>query len=476
MFNLLKQKNMKIKKYIVAVALLSMSAASMAQTLNSAYFTEGYKYRHTMNPAYGNDGGYCAIPALGNLNVKVQGNFGAGDVLFKSSDYGITSGKTLATFLHPNIPVGTALDGLASGNNRVIGDVNVPVVSVGFNGFGGYNTVELNARVSFGASIPYEFFEFAKNVGNKSYNIGDINVNAQSYVELAFGHSRQLTDQLRVGGKFKLLFGAGRGDVKIENLTADLQESNRWILSGKATADASIKGFTYKMEDKEYEQSGKGTYKRVNDVDVDGGGIGGFGLAVDLGATYKINDDWKVSAALLDLGFIHWNSDARAANSGKPFEFNGFHDTEVSKDSPKSFSNQADGYKDQLADFVNLTEVTDEGGRTTGIGCTMNLGVEYNLPVYRQITFGFLSSSRFRGPYSWTDARLSANWEPLKWLDGGVNFSVNSFAASMGWLINIHPKGFNFFIGMDHILGKTTKEFVPLTSNASLAMGMNITW
>ena len=472
---------MKSKKYIVAVALLAMSAASMAQTLNSAYFTEGYKYRHTMNPAYGNEGGYCAIPALGNLNVKVQGNFGVGDVLFKSNESGIVSGKKLATFMHPNIPVDVALSGLSTGNNRVIGDVNIPIVSVGFNAFGGYNTVELNARASFGASLPYEFFEFAKNVGNKSYNIGDININAQSYVELAFGHSRQLTEQLRVGGKFKLLFGAGRGDLKIENLTADLQESNRWLLSGKATADASIKGFTYKMEEKEYDsrvdkKSNPLTYNRVKEVDVDGAGLGGFGLAVDLGATYKINDDWKVSAALLDLGFIHWNTDARAANSGQPFEFNGFHDVEVSKSSPNSFEKKADAYKDQLADFINLTEVTDEGGRTTGIGCTMNLGVEYNLPVYRQITFGFLSSSRFRGPYSWTDARLSANWEPLKWIDGGVNFSVNSFAASMGWLVNIHPKGFNFFIGMDHILGKTTKEFIPMTSNASLAMGMNITW
>jgi hypothetical protein len=467
---------MKTKKYIVAVALLAMSAASMAQTLNSAYFTEGYQYRHAMNPAYGNEGGYCAIPGLGNLNVKTYGNFGAGDVLFKSSDYGINSGKTLATFLHPNIPLDAALSGLSKGNNRVVGEVNVPIVSVGFNGFGGYNTVELNARASFGASLPYEFFEFAKNVGNSTYNIGDINMNAQAYVELAFGHSHQLTDQLRVGGKFKLLFGGGRGDLKIEDLTADLQGANRWILSGKATADASIKGFTYKMEDKEYSQEGKGTYKRVKEVDVDGGGLGGFGLAVDLGATYKIDEDWKVSAALLDLGFIHWNTDARAANSGKPFEFNGFHDVEISKSSPKSFGNQGDSYKDQLADFVNLTEVTDEGGRTTGIGCTLNVGVEYNLPVYRQLTFGLLSSSRFRGPYSWTDARLSANWEATKWLDGGVNFSVNSFTASMGWLLNIHPKGFNFFIGMDHILGKTTKEFVPLTSNASFAMGMNITW
>ena len=46
----------------------------------------------------------------------------------------------------------------------------------------------------------------------------------------------------------------------------------------------------------------------------------------------------------------------------------------------------------------------------------------------------------------------------------------------MGWVINIHPKAYNFFIGMDHILGKMSKEAIPLSSNASIAVGMNITW
>ena len=188
----------------------------MAQTLNSAYFTEGYNYRHTMNPAYGNDEGYSAIPVLGNLNVKVQGNFGVRDVLFKSGEYGINTGKSLVTFMHPGIPTGDALGGLSSGNNRVVGDINIPIVSVGFKGFGGYNTVELNTKVAFGTSIPYEFFEFARNTGNNTYDIGDINANAQAYVELAFGHSRQLDEKWRVGAKFKLLFGGGRADAKFE--------------------------------------------------------------------------------------------------------------------------------------------------------------------------------------------------------------------------------------------------------------------
>ena len=71
---------------------------------------------------------------------------------------------------------------------------------------------------------------------------------------------------------------------------------------------------------------------------------------------------------------------------------------------------------------------------------------------------------------------MSANWKPLRWLDGGVNFAVNTFTTSAGWILNIHPKGYNFFVGMDHILGKTSKEFIPLSSNASVALGMNITF
>ena len=164
------------------------------------------------------------------------------------------------------------------------------------------NFVE-NAKAHFGVSLPYELFEFAKNTGNKDYNIGEINAGAVSYAEIAFGHSRQLTDKLRAGAKLKVLLGIGRADVKMENVQAQLSDANKWIISADAQADVSMKGFTYKQKTKEYKQKA-GSYDYVNNVDVSGAGIGGFGLGVDLGATYKLNDDWSFSAALLDLGFI----------------------------------------------------------------------------------------------------------------------------------------------------------------------------
>ena len=53
---------------------------------------------------------------------------------------------------------------------------------------------------------------------------------------------------------------------------------------------------------------------------------------------------------------------------------------------------------------------------------------------------------------------------------------IGAQALCMGWVLNIHPKGYNLFIGMDHLLGKMSKECIPLSSNASVAVGMNITW
>ena len=472
MFNHVKSnRKMKQKKLILVATLMLAVVTATAQSLNSAFFTNDYKFRHTMNPAFGNDQSYVSIPALGNINVRTQGNFGY-DAIIKNNPnpYG---DKTMTTFLNPYIDVSTALDGFASGNNRIVGNIGVTILSAGFKAWGGYNTLEINSKTHFGVSLPYELFAFAKDIGNRNYNIGDISLGAMSYAEIALGHSRQVSEELRIGAKLKVLLGVGRADVKMENVQAQLSDANQWLISANATADVSMKGFTYKQKEKEYKQK-PGSYKYVDNVDVDGAGLSGFGLGVDLGATYKLDDDWNFSAALLDLGFISWSNDMQARNLSNQFVFNGFHDVDIARHG--GMRESSDTYADQLAEFANLQDQGDQGGRTTGIGTTLNLGAEYILPVYRKLSFGLLSSTRLQGDYSWTEARLSANWTPLRWLDGGMSMGVGSFGASAGWLVNIHPKGFNFFVGMDHILGKQSKEGIPLSSNASVNLGMNITW
>ena len=61
---------MKHNKLILVATFMLSVVASTAQSLNSAYFTDDYKFRHTMNPAFGNDQGYVSIPGLGNLTYE----------------------------------------------------------------------------------------------------------------------------------------------------------------------------------------------------------------------------------------------------------------------------------------------------------------------------------------------------------------------------------------------------------------------
>ena len=466
----------RLATYMMTAAMTLCGTAVTAQTMNSAYFTSDSKYRRDLNPAYGNEQNYISWPALGNLNVSTHGNFGYGDVVMNNPMFGKGSDKKMTTFLNPYISSSDALSGFSKGNNRISGNVDITILSAGFKAFGGYNTIELGARTSFGMSLPYELFEFAKNTGNKSYDIGDVTANATAFAQLAFGHSHQIGDKRRIGAKVKFLFGRARADMKMENLKADLTADDKWTVTGKATANVSMKGFTYLESEEEYNDPQRGTYRKVDDVDIDGAGLGGFGMAFDLGGIYKINRDWTVSAAVVDLGFINWSNNMQATNRSQSFIFNGFHDTAVKSDHTNSLDNQADKYGDQIADFANLSDEGDQGSRSTGFGATVNVGCEYTLPVYRKLTCGLLSSTRINGDHTWTEGRLSANVAPLKWLDGGINVAVNSYTASMGWVLNIHPKGQNFFIGMDHLLGKTSKEFIPLSSNASVCVGFNVAW
>ena len=472
-----------INKYILAVALMTQTGIAMAQELNSAYFTDDFKYRHQMNPAYGNSQGYAAIPIIGNFNMQLQGSLGVGDIFFKNPDYGIKPGaKKTTTFMHPGISVDEALKGLKKGANALLMDMDLNIASVGFNAFDGYNTVELKDRTHFGLSMPYDFFLFAKDMKNQDYSFDDMGIRAWNYAELAFGHSRQLFDNLRVGAKLKLLFGVARADMTMKNMHANLS-GDKWIIDGQVKGELNMKGATFKEKDVEY-KSRPGTFRQVNGIDIKNPGMSGFGLGFDLGGIYEFKDcpaKWlnglKVSLAVADLGFISWNNGIVAESSGKPFEFSGFNNFDLrSGDDKHTLGDEIDSYGDKLKDFYHLENKGSGKSATHALAATLRFGLEYPLPVYDKLTFGSLLTRRFDGKYSWIEERVSANIHPLNWLDGGINVAFTSFCTTMGWVINFHPQGINFFVGMDHMIGKTGAKMIPLNSNFSFNLGLNVAW
>lgn len=461
-------------KYIALLAITMTAVATVsAQDLQTGYFSKGFLYQHDLNPAAGNDQNYVAVPILGNTTIKMMGDFGYGDVVMKNPLYPNQSDKKMTTFLNPYVE--DPLAGFATKDNRLSGQFKMTMLSAGFKGLGGYNTIELNARAKLNGKVPYELLRFACDVNNEDYDIGNLKADAIAFSELAFGHSHDVSDQLRIGAKLKLLLGIGNVSAKMENVQAKFNNADAWTVTANAESHVSIKGFEYEMGTMDYDAR-EGELNYVKDVNVDNGGLAGFGLAADLGMQYKINDDLTLSAALLDLGYIRWNNDYYAKNVVNSFTFSGFHDVSMKKHEDDNLEAQTDRYVDQVTDFTHLTDQGDLGAHTTGIGATVNVGCEYVLPSYKPLSFGLLATQRINGDYSWTEGRLSANWSPKNWVDAAASVSVSNFAASVGWLVNFHPKGCNFFIGMDQILGKYSKEGIPLNSNASVSLGLNICW
>ncbi len=457
-------------------ALCAIASQMTAQDLNTAYFTDDFFFRHDMNPALANEKGYFSMPALGNFNLGVQGNLGIGDVLYNNPD---PTGKKTVTFMHPSISYDEAMKNISDNGAKVRTDFRLTLLSAGFKAFGGYNTIEVSNRLMAGISLPRSIFEFAKGISNKEYSFDEMAVRGIDYAELALGHSRNINDRLRIGAKAKLLVGIGRADLSVTDMKAQLV-GDTWRLQGKATGELNLKGATFKRETKEY-KARPGTYEQVNDINTDDLSLpSGTGFAVDLGAVYRLTDDLTLSAALTDLGFISWSTTATATNNGQPFLFDGFHDVALDDDyaAPgQKAEDQSDSYADQFADFIHLNATDDTGGKSTALAATARIGAEYQLPMYRKLSAGLLLSHQFAGSnFSWTETRLSANWKPLKWIDGGVSLALGNYSNSFGWVLNIHPKGFSCFIGMDRLITKVNDDHIPLSPNANLAFGFNISW
>ncbi len=449
-------------KHTAIVALALTAATSWAQDTRSGYFMPDYTYRFAMNPAFENSRGFIAMPALGNMNVAMHGTLAVSDVIYN------VNGRT-TTFLNPGVSTQEVLGNL-SDNNRIGTDIKLTLLAAGFKAWGGYNTIAVNARTSVGVSVPRSLFSLLKEgVENKTYDISDVRARANAYAEIALGHSHRINDKWRVGASMKILLGGAFAEANFNRAHLTLG-TNDWSIVSNAEIQASVKGLTYDTDINDDTQ-----HRYVSGADVNGTGLNGFGMAFDFGATYKPANDWTISAAILDLGFINWNNNMVASTNGDQ-KFNTDRYTFPVNDDPDkgpTFDDEWDKMKNSLSALYELNDMGDTGSKSRTLGATMNIGVEYTLPVYRKLTFGLLNTTRIEGDYSWTDFRLSANIAPVKCFDASVNMAAGTFGVGFGWLLNFHTKGFNMFLGMDHTLGKVTKEFVPLSSNASVNFGLN---
>ena len=454
-----------LNKYLAVAVMVGAATGVSAQALNSGYFLDGYLFKHQLNPALESDKAYFSIPVLGNINIGTRGNIGLGNFLYPTANGGLT------TFMNSSISAEEFLNGLST-NNKLAMNLDMSILSAGFRAWGGFNTIDIGLRSHTALNIPKDMLEFMK-VGQSGpttvYDMGDMGMSSANYVEVALGHSRQITDKLRVGAKVKFLLGGMYADMSLKNTHVTLSEKE-WIVSANGEMNLAGKGMTVPEKD--------GGLVDFDNIEYDSPGLSGFGLGIDLGATYEVIDNLTVSAAIKDLGFIGWTNNTYASTNNEAWRFDGFENLTFSDDKEEDkLENQLDALGDEFEDYANLHRRSTGEKLSKALAATLVVGAEYALPMYDKLSFGLLSPSRFNGPYTWSEGRLSANVSPLSWLEGGVNVAVSSFGTSAGWILNLHPKGFSIFLGMDCLVGKVNPQFIPVNNaNASFSCGFNVTF
>ena len=475
---------MKLNKIITVIAAgMVFSSAAAQQTSNSGYFMDGYSYRHELNPAFLGERNYIAIPAIGNLNVGAYSNVGLKTFLYEmpaGSKYKYT------TFMSPTVDANRFL-GKLNDDNHINFGADITVLSAGFKAFNGFNTVSIGMRTQGGVSLPKDFFRFMKlgqTSGDTHYNFKDLAVDANAYAEIALGHGRKINDKLDVGAKLKFLLGVGNVSAKINNMEVNMGE-NQWLIKAngelKGAAGSGLRVPTKQETGADYDKPSEADLIDWGEIDYDNFGLSGFGLGLDLGATYRLLPELQLSASLTDIGFISWSHAVKGATGKNEWTFDGFDNIALDSDQPDYEENkieeQFDNMWKDIQDVVNFHRTETDGSYTKALHATMRLGAEYTAPFYTNLTGGFLFSHCFGGISSWTEGRFYANVKPLKWLDGSVNYGYSTYGSSFGWMLNFHPRGFNFFIGSDHQFFKVNKQFIPMgNATANLTFGFNVTF
>lgn len=468
-------------RYILAAAVAGLSLSANAQDASrTAYFLDGYTFRHQLNPAFSGERNYISIPALGNMYVGTNANIGVNTFLYKMGN-----GK-LTTFMSPTVDANDFL-GKLHDDNHLNANVNITLLSAGFKAFGGFNTISIGAKVNAGVSLPKDLFTFMKlgQTGPEThYNFKDLEVKASAVGEIALGHSRAINNKLTVGGKLKFLLGGGNVNAKITDMDVQLN-NDKWSVLANGEINMSVGSGLYvptKQEaGKDYSSPDMADLIDWDGINLDSYGLTGFGLGIDLGATYQLLPDLQLSAAVLDLGFMSWSNTIKGATSNKAWEFDGFRNIALNSDQPgyedNKLDKQLDNLWDDMQDCVNFHRTADKSSQTKALAATITLGAEYKMPFYKKLTGSFLFTSYIAGVSSWTEGRFAANVKPLKWFDATVSYGASTYGSSFGWMINFHPKGFNFFLGSDHQFFSVTPQFLPVgRANWNLNLGFNVTF
>lgn len=441
-------KQLKIQFYFVCIiSVCSLNIA--AQQTNTLYFLENSALRHKLNPAFQPKSDfYISFPFIGYSAFSVGNNsLSLKDIVYNEN------GNTV-TFLNQASSIDRFYSTLKV-NTVLRANLQTNLLGFGFHYKSAFWTFSLVEKMNGTLSVPKDVFQLSlygtPDLSVNSFNFTTLQTDFTAYTEAAFGIAQDITEEWSIGGKFKLLVGHANLSNSNRNVTFDANLSN-WNFKGNGIVNYSspvelnlgsdLQSLTYTNPTNRFDWIKPS----------------GWGVGIDVGAEYHLNENINLSAAILDLGFIRWKKNALNLQYGVDYNFDGV----AQINSNSSLSSYNDVF-DQLIYgniLIDSIESAFEGAATsiqtneiyyTGTAAKLNLGFEYNL-FDHFIGLGILSHSQFYDRTVTSEITTSVNVRPYDWLNAALSYSLvngtlSTFGAGLG--LNVGPV--NCFVTADYI-------------------------
>lgn len=441
------------KLFCAASSLLLLGAALGAQDVTTGFFLDHYNYAYRLNPAFQPDADVKSTFGIlvDNVTVSSATNLGLNSLLFP------VDGK-LVSGLNKNVPADLFLNGLLP-DNKLNEDISLNILTVGFRTDpGGFGSIEANIRSNTYANLPKSMFEFLKlgsKDGTNLFNVKNIDLQSDFAFEFAFGYSHKIGRRVSVGGRAKLLLGLARAAMNVSNMDLILDNSGGTSTLGvTALGSMSLCSPLISLGTKVVE--GEDIYD-LSKIGMGKFGLGGFGVAFDLGVTVEPIDDLVLSAAVTDLGFINWKKSTNAIMDY----------SEVYELSTEELSN---------ADFTKLLNFkAGEAGEKfkETLPFNVRVGAKYSMPFYKNLSVGVLGTFTITDFYKYNEVRVGATVTPIKHISLTANYAYSNYGHAMGAAINFNLGPVELFAATDSVIFQYTPQGVPITKlNTAVTAGL----
>jgi len=331
-----------------------------------------------------------------------------------------------------------------------------------------YVTLSSTAKVYNLIHMPKDVIALIAN-GNAQYVGKSISVSPElqftSYLENALGFSYEVTKELRIGGRLKML----NGGVSINTKSSDLNIAVDENYNVTAAADMRVKtSGIYNINKSGYSFSASDYFQNT-------------GWGIDLGATYKLTDKITLAASLIDIGQISWKNNTYEYSLDKAtanYTFKGIDVRDLFNNDSKSLDAQIDSLKDNF----KATE-KKSGAFKTPLPSKLYLSGSYK--VTKNFTAGaILFAEKFHGRFG-PGLALAMNKNFGKILSTSLSYtlsnrSFNNFGA--GFSLNLAPV--QIFVVGDNLLNlpvvlaakQELNPYLNTTQVFNVRAGLNFVW